>query len=219
VKQKDNMKMRKVAVMLGVLTMFGAAMQTGANPILWDTGLTTVGDQDPHYTLVDGSGQEAVVQAASGVFGQLIGQNAPWVPNPLPAQWISPYAGGSTDPWVNDNADHTYIFQTIAGASGTVSGYWATDNSAKIYVDGVYTGQNIDASQLDAPGYRPLTPFTLTLTQGDVVDFYVLNGDNSGSAYGNPAGLLVSTPDGGMTAGLLGGALIGLHALRRKLSR
>jgi hypothetical protein len=207
------MKMRKVAVMLGAMSLFAAATQTGATPWLPDTGLGAQGTLDPNYTLTDGSGQLPLIQYPTGAYGDLIPNDWPSLPGP--AQWISPWINGtSTDPWITDNQGYTYVFQTVVGGtgSGMVSGLWDSDDNATMFVNGVPV-----ASRPSWPG--GIASFSVPLTAGDIVTFDVYNLPLGSGSYGNPAGLIVSTPDGGMTAGLLGGALLGLQAIRRKLSR
>jgi hypothetical protein len=208
-----------IGLAASVLLAFSPAAWAGPT-ILFNTGLGAIGTGDAHYTLVDGSGALPLIQALAGGAGQLIGAPGPWVANPgNGSKWISPWiTGTSTDPWVNDTANYTYIFQTIAQNSGTISGNWSSDNGAQIWLNGVATGQI-------SPGYSSLSTFNLTLHAGDIVDFYVLNGP-LGPGQNNPAGLLVdvtsmsfstSFPDGGATVMLLGAALSAMGLFRKKL--
>ncbi len=218
--------------MLGAIGALATAMQAVPSPILSDTGLGAQGTVDPNYTLVDPSGQLPLIQYPSGILeGQttsapLIGPGGFWVANPLPAQWDSPWVPDtSTDPWVTDNQNYNYIFQTVAGASGIASGYWGVDDTAEMIVGGTVVGDTVVGGTVvsTAATFFELTPFSVSLDQGEAVDFVVYNRVQQ---FNNPAGLLVDVggppagcPDGGMTAGLLGGALVGLQALRRKLFR
>ena len=60
-------------------------------------------------------------------------------------------------------------------------------------------------------------PFTLVSGGGLTFSFANQGGDNIGALLDNIQLTDASVPDGGMTLGLLGGALIGLGALRRRL--
>jgi len=180
------MEKTKLTGILGLLCMAGAVQ---ASVVLDNTGLGAQGTVDPNYTLVDGyslsTGSISLIQYTSGSpLGTLIGSGAPWAANPPGAQWISPYIPNTdTSPWLSDASPYTYEFQTVALSSGTVSGVFGSDNAAEIYVNGQDTG-------IGNTGFNPLVPFTLTLTVGSIVDFYVDNYAQGGT-YGNPAGLIV----------------------------
>jgi hypothetical protein len=220
------MKKQRNLILLAALVVLAFSPIARANSILADTGLGTQGTIDPNYTLVDPysvtTGSSPLIQYTSGIYGTLIG--GPWVANPEPAQWISPWIQGTpTDPLYSDANPYDYVFQTIAGASGTVSGGFAADNACQIYVNGVYTGITIPPSGYGTQSaFSMLYPFTLTLSAGDIVDF-VDDNYAQGGEYGNPAGLLVDVtsqtlPDGGMTVTLLGLAVgvCGLFARKMK---
>jgi len=216
-------------MMLGVLGTFAAATQAGANPILYGTGLGPEGTTDPNYTILNPNANEVNAPLIQYAAGDLNGQGSVnliqggngagsgyWVPNLPNGKWISPFDGVDTNPWLSDAQPYDYVFQTIVGGigSGTVSGLWSSDNAGQIVVNGV-----VIYSVTDPLHYEYYTPFTLSVYAGEAVDFVVNNQWNGSVPTGNPAGLLVATPDGGTTVGLLGGALLGLQILRRKLSR
>lgn len=183
--------------------------QAGATPILFNTGLGAQGTVDPNYILTDGSGTDPLIQYnSSGVKGNLIPTF--WLPLPG-AQWISPWIPNTdTDPWVSDNQGYTYVFRTTVGGTGTslVSGRWITDDAAIMYVNG---------NPVAARGSWPTgsSTFSAILSAGDIVTFAINNAQNGAGYYGNPDGLIVSVPDGGLTATLLGMSMLAVGWFRR----
>jgi hypothetical protein len=164
------------------------------------TGIPTaaiVADQNPSYGLVGG----------------------PWVADPSNARWISPYQGGSTDPWTSDPAgyyDYKMTFYSPSAGSLSIAAGFASDNTGWAYDNGVLQ------STTGFGDFGALNSFNFSIAAGNnVIDFVVWNPVWSG---GNPSGLLVQSesftvPDGGLSVALLGFALVGVEGLRRKLRK
>ncbi len=156
---------------------------------LFDTGTAAdgalLGDSatDPHYRLIDADGAGLMPGAARTVVadGFPIG---PWVGNDASSRWVVPAA---TDGDGNAAAG-VFVYRTtfdlsqIDPASATVSGRWAADDYAEIYLNGVATGVTVTAGT-----FGSLTAFTLTsgFRPGrNDLDFVVQNA-------GGPTGLRV----------------------------
>jgi hypothetical protein len=143
---------------------------------------------------------------------------SPWVPNSLTGQWIAPSTANGVD---QDPGLYTYSLTINASAGDTISGQFSSDNPGALFVNGTITSAQGPGwgTQNDDQSYEYWTPFTATLAAGvNTIQFEVDNLDNSP----NPTGLIVqgtaNVPDGGLTATLFGMGLLGLGAIRRKLS-
>jgi PEP-CTERM motif len=179
--------------------------------------------------------------AADNLFILLSGVPAvtstPVVAFPVPAVWavvpgaqfISPTEDQTYPaPPVEGDAPGTYDYHTTLATNFsvptqvTLSGAYAADNAAVLYVDG------FNISSAGAPAYASLTPFTDTFTifagaRSTTLDFVVNNQDDTGGTI-NPTGLLVSnlkivttaTPEPGTWALMLGGLGVLGFALRRR---
>jgi hypothetical protein len=83
------------------------------------------------------------------------------------------------------------------------------DTSSNPYLDGDGLAWASLVNTANNPGFNLWGngPGSYTLFDASDTEYYGANG----------AATLTAVPDGGMTFGLLGGALVGLQALRRKL--
>ena len=169
---------------------------------LFDTGTAAngslLGDNatDPHYRLIDAN----TVGLMPGAARTLVADGfpiGPWVGNAAGSRWIVP-AGSDGD---GNAAAGTYVYRTtvdlsrIDPASATLTGQWAADNDAAIYLNGVATGFTVGAED-----FGTLTAFTLTAgfrPGSNDLDFVVHNG-------GGPTGLRVD----GLTGSGLPGARV-----------
>lgn len=187
-----------------------ALLASGAQDMHW--GLTYTGSQGGYSPI-------PVVATAPPV-------GSPWVANTSSAQWLTPYAvGDGTDPWLTDPVGlFTYTQTFNSGSDRTANVSFASDNLAKLYVNGTLIGDNSAVlTPYGDPGYGGWTTYSVNfLTGGNTIMFEVDNKDN-GYTYvppttGNPSGLIASIPDGGSTLALLGASFLGLGILRRKLA-
>ena len=126
---------------------------------------------------------------------------------------------GKFDPWISDPARYFYFTQNVS--AGTYTGKFASDNDAWLLVNGIEVKNNLAGFPSGGgsdPGYHYWTDFSFSTPVDAVVTFKVYNRPLDGYT-GNTAGLIVQVPDSGTTMIMLGGALCGIGALRRRLSR
>jgi len=112
-------------------------------------------------------------------------------------QWISPWIPATnTNPWCSDLFPFTYNYQTIIGGSGSAlfTGFFAADNFSEIFVNHLPTGFATPNTSVSIGALAPGTPFSLSLTAGDLVEFRTFNSNIAEKylGYGNPSGLLVA---------------------------
>jgi hypothetical protein len=193
------------------------------------TGLYNTGVDDAGLVLDNGTNDTHYVLTSSplGASGTstVIPFPGAWVTPPTGSSWIGPQSHG-TDGLTSDPAgvySYTLTFSLAPGLDPRkteISGYWAVDNSATLYLNGIYTN-------VTNGGFNSLAYFDLTsnfITGKNIVEFRVTNDD--GGSWGNPSGLLVSGLQGKSSPvplpaamWLLGPGLVGLLGLRRKFSK
>ncbi len=147
----------------------------------------------------------------------------PWVANNSSSRWISRTANAQAD------LVGLYTFRTTFDLTGfqpstaVIVGQWSSDNSAQIWLNGVFTGVELNFE-------RPfLSMHNFTLTGGfqpgvNTLDFIVNNWDCPGCNQSNPVGLRVLILEATAepipepaTFALLGVGLIALGILARRL--
>ncbi|MCE9567335.1 MAG: RHS repeat protein [Planctomycetes bacterium] len=172
---------------LAVETLEGRDLLTTLPVTLFDTGVsspgTALGDNqtDSHYSLVSPGLMPGATRTLTAD-GFPIG---PWVGNSSGSRWVVPAATDGN----GDAAAGKFDYQTTFDLTGidpstvTISGNWAADDAATVYLNGVNTGVTIAS-----PGYGSLVSFSLTTgfrAGVNDLDFVVTNG-------GGPTGLRVS---------------------------
>ena len=189
-------------------------------PGLFNTGV----DDNREKKLKDGEIEEHYILtgAAEGAFVISDGSKPYlWTPSLGQSAWIGP-AGGNVD------APAGYYFYTLSfdmsglvPSTAQISGRWALDNAAEIFLNGLSTG----IIRAD-PGFRTLTDFNigsdLFVAGLNALEFRV---QNLTSPEANPSGLLVLGLSGTAaevpipsTVWLLGAALTALYGFRRALT-
>lgn len=147
------------------------------------------GATDPHYTLSAAGGLAGSARVVTAD-GYPIG---PWVGNDPLSRWIAP-ALTDTD---GNAAPGDYVFETTVDLTGLnpatarITGTWASDNTARILLNGAETGIALTAEQ----SFRGLTPFRLAsgfVAGVNTISFVVTNAGTSP----NPTGLRVASLTG-----------------------
>jgi hypothetical protein len=186
---------------------------------LYSTGqLNTSWNQlDLHYTILPGSPSNSPNAYTVQPYNIL----CCWVTNPPGTWWISPFVPINGQPDGNAPEGH-YIYQTtfmLASTAGaSLSGVWAVDNSATMYLNGLVV------STIANPGFNVLTPFATTnqtfQTGMNTITFDVFNNGCINGCGFNPTGLLVqfNTPEPSSLA-LFGSGVLGLGGLLRRRLR
>ena len=157
----------------------------GTGYVAGGPGLAAPGSADGNFSLISCPAGAC----GSKPFVTLTGQYPfpPWLSDTATAQWIGPDSGG--DEIAADAVgvyDYRETFDLTGFSLGTVviSGFYATDNSGYIQLNGMTVGPA-------SPSFMSLTPFSLTsgFKSGiNTLDFFVTNA--SGGSL-NPTGLFV----------------------------
>lgn len=140
---------------------------------------------DPHYTLSYNGPDPDAAYARAIVFHTPSFQDQAWVTPPTGSAWVGPSSTTSIYPY---DPSGYYSYRLSFDVSGIdlsllqIGGWWATDNSGQIFVNGGATG-----STRPNVGFDALAPFVLQgFTAGqNTIEFRVYN--ESG-----PSGLLVT---------------------------
>lgn len=176
-------------VVLASTTSTRAALITG----LFNTGVNgggnvlPIGSREQHYTVTGASTEAFVVPR---VFHNP-GGYAAWAEAPEGSAWIGPNTTLST--WPTDPVGlYTYNLTISIDLTGynlsqvRIAGYWATDNSGELWLNGAYMGFNTSDW-----GFERLSPFLLDHGFRDGLNSLEFKVFNSGIS-GNPSGLLVA---------------------------
>ena len=208
------------SLILSTLALLSLLTPTRAIPIFYPTGnpsSTAVNYQDTHYSISNSTRGE--VPLVADLFARIPsptplvsgGLGTPsafylyqaWTAGTNPSapfgqgQWISPWIPATnTNPWSSDLFPFTYHYQTIIGGSGSAlfTGFFAADNFSEIFVNHLPTGFATPKTSVSIGALAPGTPFSLSLTAGDLVEFRTFNSNIAEKylGYGNPSGLLVA---------------------------
>jgi len=165
---------------------------------------------DSHYVLVqnadDASSNKAYVE--DGSKWPIV--SGPWFANSDLSKWIGPKVDPGTETPLGGPAGGDYVYRLKLDLTGydattvSLSGGWASDNSAELFVNGIGTG-------LKQAGFGSLATFSLNgvFKPGvNDVDFKVSNGDPTGGPTGlRVEGLRAIGAKGGATPPASGPAL------------
>jgi hypothetical protein len=156
--------------------------QAMAGPTLWGTGVddtdTVLADGaiDSHYELVGpGGAMDSIV----------IAPNPLWVVPPADNKWIGPTNASTTD--LVGLYTYTINFH-LTDLPTSLDGFWSTDNTGHIFLNGVNTGNDLPSST----SYTALHAFSITggfATGWNTLEFVV---DNVAGPGPNPTALLVT---------------------------
>jgi len=179
--------MRSVVSILAVVILaFSVANPALALPSIISTGVDASGNptladgaNDLRYALITPSGPAEAVVLATGIH--------PLWATATDAQWIGP-AGGQIY-----SLDGDYVYALSFYGSAVLSGKWASDNTSKIFLDGVDTGF---AKNDFKTAFKSLDDFQVIATGSGlhVLEFRVNNEFIPSLVGNNPTGLLVSVP-------------------------
>jgi hypothetical protein len=159
--------------------------------------------------VVDFSGAGALVTTLSsgaGLFAGASAQDVTWQGTPLVFATGSPLAAAGSEP-INDLFSVPFDGQTYDFSLSSIN-FYSVGNPAP----GSGLDQNLEFSglgELSGPGYAKPATIDISITDSGGV---VRPLDTFGFS-----GSISTAPDGGETFALLGGALVGLQVLRRKL--
>ncbi|MEA2698269.1 MAG: hypothetical protein QOI66_2540 [Myxococcales bacterium] len=123
-----------------------------------DGVLLAGGSVDPHYKLIQSA--DTTFTGPDAIVADPIADGY-WVANSDTSKWIAPSANQQYPGASPCNASGTYVYRTTFDLTGynpttlKISGMWAADNSGTdIRLNGASLG-------ISAPGYAPLTAFTI----------------------------------------------------------
>ena len=188
-----------------VTGLFDTGVDDSGNPL-------AIGEVDQHYVL-----RQAPIGSGFTEAYAIVGHPA-WVTPTADSHWIGPTESSVTDP------EGLYIYKLLFDIGNTVpaylrvSGKWATDNSAEIFLNRVSTGITKGET-----GFMDLEPFAIEsgFVPGiNKLEFVVLNYPGSG----NPTGLLVSETahvipaPGAFALTGIGASLVGWMRRRKMIS-
>lgn len=168
--------MRRTLALLALTLVAVAAPNVHAYTTMPSTGEDGIGNLETNYNLYLPDTQPGTAYGRS--------PSSAWVAAPAGSAWIGP-SPESAETAADPAGAYCYALSFSVPDLQSISGWWATDNSAEIFLNGVSTG----ITKGDT-GYTSLDWFTITgdFTGHDTLVFRVQN--LSGGA--NPTGLLVS---------------------------
>lgn len=208
-------KVKIAAALVLALSSIAATSMTQASVIsIYNTGVDNDGhvlangSPELHYQLVS---SPFSVPTADKVLAGEYPANSAWVHGSTVSQWITPNTTSGTGPVGKYDYQLTFSLADISGA--TLTGKFAADDSAKIRLNGVDTG-NLASGFAAFSSFSILSGFHVGL---NTLDFIVSN------TGGGPTGLRVEADNAKVpeptTVALLGLGLLGFAASRRKSAK
>ena len=185
---------RFVRVCLGTLAAsLSLAPVASAVPIqgLFNTGVDGAGAVLPdgsfevHYTLT-GPSSPAIVATPHSM----------WIAAPAGSAWIGPTAGTTNDPEGTYVYTLTFDLTGMDSSTASISGQWASDNSALIFLNGASTGYE-SLSEVQFSTFSISSGF---FTGENVLAFEVTNAPGPELPGWNPTSLLIAGLSGTATA-------------------
>jgi hypothetical protein len=216
------MKMRKVAVMLGAMTMLAAAMQTRANTIVYSEDFNAPGFLGSDLNLY-----------GNDINSERWGSDTAYYSINNADYWT--FSGGTYLAVNTTTHDQGVLLNENGGIANTLVGLtpnafytlsfnYSGDNRpgqnygfvVDVNSDPVVILSGLSWITLNPAGNQETVEVQANAAGAVALEFYQTtpNGSQASPIIDN---VTLSTPDGGMTAGLLGGAMLGLQVIRRKL--
>jgi len=176
-----------------VFVLLGPNAAAAPIPGLYYTGVDNtgtvlpVGTSEQHYEMTGPSYPATVITASPY-----------WIKPSAGSSWIGPSNGNVNDPLGDYSYVLTFDLTGLDPATAVISGGWATDNTAKILLNGIDTG-------ISKPlyGFTSLDSFTISsgFVPGTNTLEFVVSNRPEGAGSINPTGLLVANLSGEASEG------------------
>ena len=173
-------------LLLGIIFQVNAESITG----LYNTGVDDAGNTlpvniaDPHYILSGPTGNIAYTVPYPTV----------WVTPPGGSSWIGPQVHSdelTCDPPAVYSYALNFCLTNLNPDTAVIMGYWGSDNTSSIWLNGIDTGFNQEFQFLELKEFILQVGQNISFLSGlNTLEFRVTNWDNGN--HGNPSGLLVS---------------------------